>query len=512
MLAFAACAPDITPDRPVDPVDPVDTIITPPVDTIITPPADTIVTPPVDTIITPPVDTTVTPDPVEPVVGPEDPAAGYATVSFPYKESFSGTQGDFVIVNVTLPQGFSYIWQSTSSYGMKATAYDSKTKSNKVSDSWLISPYVDLSKASDIHLNFEHVQRYATSVEEQLTLYVRIKGGSWKQLSIPKYSDGSNWTFVESGDINLSAYAGQQLQIAFRYLSNETAAATWEIQNVSIAAPDPPVSGGGWLELPAATTAYPNAVQGTLYASSDRNYTYLYDKDTYTSYWVAYPLYASTQGGSRVDGWEDSWNPYISKDYQIPTWLGGYGVDYVYSNGTSDYYARGHQIPDADRNNHSEMQKQTYYATNMTPQVNNNFNAAVWMYLESQVRSYSKATDTLYVVTGAIHRKVGGSETITYVNHCKDSAKRNIPVPNYYYKVLMKVKRSGSTVTSACGIGYWMDHFAIYSNPKTDYNNCVFSIDQIEEWTGFDFFANLPDSVEASAEQVSSTTTFSNFK
>ena len=61
------------------------------------------------------------------------------------------------------------------------------------------------------------------------------KPDSWQyQLPIPNYSDGSSWTFVSSGDIDLSAYAGKTIQLWFRYTSDENFAATWEIKNVKV--------------------------------------------------------------------------------------------------------------------------------------------------------------------------------------------------------------------------------------------------------------------------------------
>jgi hypothetical protein len=33
-------------------------------------------------------------------------------------------------------------------------------------------------------------------------------------------------------------------------------------------------------------------------------------------------------------------------------------------------------------------------------------------------------------------------------------------------------------------------------------------VDQVEQWTGFDFFANLPDGIEASAEKNASWSAF----
>jgi DNA/RNA endonuclease G (NUC1) len=45
-----------------------------------------------------------------------------------------------------------------------------------------------------------------------------------------------------------------------------------------------------------------------------------------------------------------------------------------------------------------------------------------------------------------------------------------------------------------------------YSN--STYSNCAVSVDKIEAWTGFDFFANLPDNIENVAETNSSWSNF----
>lgn len=293
--------------------------------------------------------------------------------------------------------------------------------------------------------------------------------------------------------------------------------------------PDQPGEGAvfgktGWMELPAYSTANSSYFYGTFYGTStnavsgsgkDRNYTYLYDKSMYTSYWVAYPLYSSTFGGSRSGSWKS--NPAISEDDQVNCWSSSYNVAYGStmwsSNATSagDYYARGHQIPDGDRSNHSTMQSQTYFATNSTPQIQNKFNGGVWMQLESAVRSMASATDTLYVVTGASFRKVGGSESITYI-YPKGDENKATPVPNYYWKVLLKVKRSGSQVTSASAIGFWFEHKQISGS---DWQSHAVSVATIQQYTGFDFFVNVPgdngSGVENAAEANSDLTAFENF-
>lgn len=167
----------------------------------------------------------------------------------------------------------------------------------------------------------------------------------------------------------------------------------------------------------------------------------------------------------------------------------------------------GYQIPNADRNGSDELVVQTYYATNSTPQIQNKFNGGIWQQLESGVRNITATTDTVYVVTGAILQTAGNHEAITWITPKSDS--KRCPVPNYYYKALLKVRRDASNkVTSAMTIGFWMEHRE-YSNDS--YTNYATSVAEIERLTGFDFFANLPADIQAAAEQNSNWNTFASF-
>lgn len=189
-----------------------------------------------------------------------------------------------------------------------------------------------------------------------------------------------------------------------------------------------------WYELPAKDNAGSNMLLRTFYDTA-RNYTMYYDTSTYTAYWVAYPLAAGDLGSGRPN---DPWaaTPGIPTSQQINVWAGSYGVNV---GSTSNIYARGHQIPNADRNKdpYGTMCAQTFYATNSTPQIQNGFNSGIWSTLEGDVRTLAQQqTDTVYVVTGAILRTVTGNETITYIKPAKDT--KNCPVPNYYYELLLQ--------------------------------------------------------------------------
>ena len=242
----------------------------------------------------------------------------------------------------------------------------------------------------------------------------------------------------------------------------------------------------------SADNRYPNATEVKVSANGERNYTHYYDTDTYTSLWVAYPLESKHMGSySRPDTW--SFNPQIDVKYQVDLRNRSYT--------DSDVHVRGHLIPNASRNGIRAMQEQTFYVTNSVPQVHTNFNSGIWQTLEAAIQSKAKS-QKLYIVTGVAFNKVGETKTIKYTT-AKDDTKR-VPIPNYFYKVVLSATTDSSgAVTSAKCVGFWFENKA-YSG--TGYANYAVSVDQIEEWTGFDFFPNLPDSIEGNAE--SSTTNF----
>lgn len=279
------------------------------------------------------------------------------------------------------------------------------------------------------------------------------------------------------------------------------------------------VQPAGWLELPTYTAS---AMSGTTTSSlsdlycithsatmggkSQRNYTCLYDPEMYASYWVTYPLcYDHINGSGRSDQW--AYDPDVPTAKQTNCTSGAYGVYLNTENYTNNYYSRGHQIASADRNGVDDMCDQTFYMTNITPQLQNGFNGGVWNNLETAVRNLTSSCDTVYVVSGAAFRKkTDGTETITTIVNTRDS--KELPVPNYYWKALLKVTWSGNGVTAALAIGFWLPHKDLKG---ADYAGYAVSVNQIEQWTGFDLFANLPADLQATAEANTSWTDFQNF-
>ena len=240
-----------------------------------------------------------------------------------------------------------------------------------------------------------------------------------------------------------------------------------------------------WLEL-ASGKKGPRYVVSTTLAGSERNYTVFYDTSMMTPLWTAYPLMRGHMGSyQRLSSW--TYNPDIDEKYQIKVTGGSY---------PGKTYSRGHMCPNGSRNGNATMQAQTFYVTNQVPQIQDNFNSGIWSSLEGAVQGVAKTkNEEIYVVTGVAFNKEGESRTISYTSP-KASSQR-VPIPNYFYKLVLRVKTSaGGTVTDAICVAFWFENKA-YSDSYTNY---TVSVDEVESWTGFDFFVNLPSEIEARAE------------
>ena len=241
-----------------------------------------------------------------------------------------------------------------------------------------------------------------------------------------------------------------------------------------------------WLELASIKEDGTRYVVNTSYADGKRNYTVFYDTEMMTPLWTAYPLNSSHMGNTeRPKDW--SYNPDIDEKSQIKVCDGSYTA---YSG-----YSRGHMCPNASRNGNKTMQLQTFYVTNQVPQVQDSFNSGVWSALEGEVQKLAK-NEEIFVTTGVSFHKGNETPQIQYISPEKHPDQR-VPIPPYFYKLVLRVKYVAASVTDASCTAFWFENRAY---TQDQFHNYSCSVDQVEEWTGFDFFVNLPDEIENAAE------------
>lgn len=255
------------------------------------------------------------------------------------------------------------------------------------------------------------------------------------------------------------------------------------------------VPAGGWAELPLMP-AMDNVVYVTHYVTSNgqsnagpttagrvRNYTLCYDTERLQPLWAAYPMHPWYNGGV---GRNDSWNydPYISTSLQP-----NLGSSYVSG------YSRGHQVASSDRQKTVAMNKQTFYYSNMSPQVQNEFNGGIWNDLEKKIQSIGfNCSDTLYVVTGSAF--IGTTKTAS------DKSGNTLPVPTHFFKVLLSSKtgKTGKPISQLSAselkcVGFWFGHFDYGTKDKVS-SAQMKSVAEIESLTGFSFFPMLPENAK----------------
>lgn len=155
-------------------------------------------------------------------------------------ESFATSQGAFTIDNKVMPSELTYVWNHDDRNGgyMKASGHINKpTPVDYATESWLISPELDLTTATTATLTFDHAVNFAKDMQTQQTLWVKEVGTeNWQQVTIATYPAGNSWDFISSGNIDLSAQKGKKVQLGFKYVSTDQGAATWEIKNVKVVA------------------------------------------------------------------------------------------------------------------------------------------------------------------------------------------------------------------------------------------------------------------------------------
>ena len=144
-------------------------------------------------------------------------------------------------------------------------------------------------------------------------------------------------------------------------------------------------------------------------------------------------------------------------------------------------FDRGHLAPAADMTYSFETMRNSFYMTNISPQLPG-CNRGIWKRLETQVRRWAAKEGELYVITGPI-----------FDRKPKRMGRRGIPVPVAFYKVILDLTPPRKMIA-----------FIIPNEgSKRRLNSFVTTVDAVEKLTGCDFFSALDDEEENALESVS---------
>lgn len=230
------------------------------------------------------------------------------------------------------------------------------------------------------------------------------------------------------------------------------------------------------------SNATKDASQKENYLLEKSSYTVSYNDTTRIPNWVSWHLEASDMGGlSRTSSFR--------QDTTLPN--GFYRVktgDYTNSN-----FSRGHMCPNGDRNGNADNQKDTFIMTNIVPQnqVNNN---GPWKGLENHLQTLAeKSNKECYIISGPYGK--GGTDKNS---EFKETIGPNIQVPAYVWKIAIVLDLGDNDHER---INTDTEVIAIHTPNRQDCNGkwyeYIVNVDYLESITGFDFFSNLSEELQA---------------
>lgn len=192
-------------------------------------------------------------------------------------------------------------------------------------------------------------------------------------------------------------------------------------------------------------------------------YSLVYNEKHEQATWVAYVLTKKETQGTVERGDRFIEDPYVQTGSAT-------NADYSKSG-----YDRGHLAPAADMKWSEKAMEESFYFSNMSPQVPS-FNRGIWKKLEEKVRDWAISFDSLLVVTGPILEN--GLPTI---------GKNQVSVPKYYFKAILDYKKDKSKA-----IAFILPN----TGSKDPIKKYACSINELEERTGIDFFYQFEDHIE----------------
>ena len=226
------------------------------------------------------------------------------------------------------------------------------------------------------------------------------------------------------------------------------------------------------------------------------NYALEWDNTKRHANWVAFTFDTTTSADNvkRTDAW--SVDPKLPAEMQVQE-----------SDHKNDGFDKGHLCASEDRVYLKEANEQTFYYSNMSPQLKD-FNGGFWRKLETRVQTWGRSTadgvyDKVYVTKGGTLNKLLKNFKGTTVNGGTPTTDANgftihgLACPEYYFMAVLSQK---DDVFHA--IAFLVPHKeGMTENPSSDeLKEYVVSVDKLEEETGIDFFCNLPDVLENEVE------------
>lgn len=209
-----------------------------------------------------------------------------------------------------------------------------------------------------------------------------------------------------------------------------------------------------------------------------------YNRQTRNPYWVVEHITAESLAARNADRKFS----FFREDEQIPEMFRGKLKDYFRSG-----YDRGHQAPAANAKFSQTAMDETFFLSNMSPQVGDGFNRDYWAHLEFFCRQLTKKYQNVRIVTGPLYLPkrdpTDGKIKVTYEVIGNPP---NIAVPTHFFKLIVGDKPTNNPNTDSISVAA----FVLPNEPipnETKLTDFEVPIDALERSTGLQFFQKVPE-------------------
>ncbi|SPO01140.1 probable nuclease NUC1 precursor, mitochondrial [Cephalotrichum gorgonifer] len=204
-----------------------------------------------------------------------------------------------------------------------------------------------------------------------------------------------------------------------------------------------------------------------------------YDRRTRNPHWVVEHITPASL--AMRDG--DRKNSNFVEDTSIPAKFRALLKDYFRSG-----YDRGHQVPAADAKWSQQAMDDTFYLSNMCPQVGDGFNRDYWAHFEDFCRRLTSRYPSVRIATGPLYLPKREADGKWYVKYEVIGNPASVAVPTHFYKVILA---EDGRVGGPVAVGAFVLPNARIPNdkPLTDFE---VPLEVIERASGLEFAAKLP--------------------
>ena len=389
----------------------------------------------------------------------------------------SGTKTSYAAASVFLTTGWWYMDDAL--IGNLSTDRKTGAQSARIRNVGQLNTQFDFASAGTVTI--QHAV-FGTDGASTWELWVSTNGGS-------SYSKTGSTVSTSSTSLSTASFTvNSAVPVRLSIRKTGGGANRVNIDNVTVnpySAP-PPVS--VHLTMGNPSNAVTDVNQPTNYLLNKTQYAVSYHRDKGRPNWVSWHLASSWLGSTpRQDDFRN--------DTTLPAgWYQVQGTDYSGSG-----FDRGHHCPSADRTLTVADNSSTFLMTNMLPQSPDN-NQGPWANMENYLRTLVSSGNELYIIMGGSGSGGTGSNggtTFTIANG-------HVAVPSQVWKVVIVIPSGTNDVsrvtTSTRTIAVIMPN--TQGIRTANWKTYRVSVDQVETLTGYDFFSNVPVSIQNVIESV----------